>query len=103
MSASDIVISRAGAMTISELAHMKKASILVPSPNVANNHQFMNAQVLALSNSAILISEDRLYTLTDTIKDLINDKNKREELENNISNFSTSNANKIIYNLMKRI
>jgi UDP:flavonoid glycosyltransferase YjiC (YdhE family) len=47
MAAADLVICRAGAMTISELALMGKAAILIPSPNVTDNHQYLNAKVLA--------------------------------------------------------
>lgn len=100
IAASDIVISRAGAMSISELASMKKATILVPSPNVTNNHQFINAKTLEKANSAILISENRLYTLVDTVKDLISNEKKRTELETAIGNFAKNDANKEIYNLI---
>ena len=103
MSSSDLVISRAGAMTISELAHCKKASILVPSPNVTNNHQYLNAKALESSGSAVLITEDKLYTLIDTVKELIENKRKRFVLEENIAEYSKSDANKIIYNLINDI
>ena len=100
MSCSDLVISRAGAMTISELAHCKKASILVPSTNVTNNHQYINAKALEASNATILITEDRLFTIVDVVKDLIDNKSRRMQLEKNIGEFSKDDANKRIYNLM---
>ena len=54
MSAADVIVCRAGAMTISELAMMKKACVIIPSPNVVDNHQYKNAKVLADVNSAVL-------------------------------------------------
>ena len=100
IAAADIVISRAGAMTISELAYTKKASILVPSPNVTNNHQYINANSLHQNNASIMITEDRLFTLIETVKELIDNHTKRHELENSISSFSVEDANKRIYNVL---
>ena len=97
MSASDIVISRAGAMTISELAYLNKASILIPSPNVTNNHQYKNASELEKSGAAILVTEDRLYTLIDVIKSILFDEKKKRELETRISQYGIRDANKRIY------
>ena len=103
MAAADIVISRAGAMTISELAYLKKASIIVPSPNVTNNHQYLNAKALNDTLSAILITEDRLYSLTDTVRELILNSEKREVLGENIGDFSLRDTNKIIYQEIKKL
>ena len=97
LSSADLVISRAGAMTISELAYLKKATILVPSPNVANNHQYINARALELSRAATVITEDRLYTLFDTVKELLSNEKKRKDLEENIGKYAICDANKIIY------
>ena len=58
--AADLIVSRAGALTVTEIAHSGKASILVPSPNVTNNHQYFNAKVLSDAGAAELISEDEL-------------------------------------------
>ena len=70
MAAADLVISRCGAMTLSELPAMKKPSILVPSPYVAENHQFYNAMTLADRGAAICIEEKDLTDahLWDTIE-----------------------------------
>lgn len=100
MACADVVISRAGAMTISELAYLKKASILVPSPNVTNNHQYINAMALNESMSAMMVTEDRLYTLVDLVRELINNSVKRTELENNIGDYAIRSANKVIYNIL---
>lgn len=100
MAASDVVISRAGAMTISELAYTKKASILVPSPNVTNNHQYINAHTLEKSGSAVMITEDKLYSLVDVVKELIDNENKRRMLENNIGEYAIWDANKKIFSIL---
>ena len=70
MAAADLVISRCGAMTLSELPAMKKPSILVPSPYVAENHQFYNAMALADRGAALCIEEKDLtdQRLWDTIE-----------------------------------
>lgn len=60
MSAADVVIARAGAMTLSELAQLKKACILIPSPNVVDNHQYKNAKALADRGAACLVEEKTL-------------------------------------------
>lgn len=97
MAIADIVISRAGAMTISELSAMGKCAILIPSPNVANNHQLKNAMALEKKDAAIVITEDKTYALTDTIKELLSKEKQRKTKEQNIKQFYLSNANKIIY------
>jgi UDP-N-acetylglucosamine--N-acetylmuramyl-(pentapeptide) pyrophosphoryl-undecaprenol N-acetylglucosamine transferase len=93
---SDLVISRAGAMTISELAQSKKCAILVPSPNVANNHQYKNAKLLNDNQSAILIKEDELHKLTDQVKYLMENDHIRGQYEKNIKSFSMEDSNKRI-------
>ena len=98
VSCADVVVSRAGAMTISELSLSGKCSVLVPSPNVANNHQYKNAKIIAEKDGAILITEDNLYKLTDLIKNLLADETKRTELERSIKRFSVPDANKTICN-----
>ena len=55
MAAADLVICRAGAMTLTEIARMKKPAIVIPSPNVVENHQYKNAKVLADAGAAILL------------------------------------------------
>ena len=60
MTAADLVISRAGAIAVSELLACKKPSVLVPSPNVTNNHQYWNAKAVADKGAAVLIEEKRI-------------------------------------------
>ena len=99
MSAADLIICRAGAMTISELAMMKKASVIIPSPNVVDNHQYKNAKVLADHNATVLLEEKDLTdkSFADAVNELVCDKVKREELSKNIVQFANTDANKLIY------
>lgn len=81
----DVVISRAGASSISELCLLAKPSILVPSPNVSENHQYHNAMSLANKNATILV-EDHMagQILTKQAIDLIQDDNRLKILSENI-------------------
>ncbi len=97
MAIADIVISRAGAMTISELSAMGKCAILIPSPNVADNHQYKNAKALEKQEAAVVITEDKTYSLTDVIKELLAKEKMRKQNEENIKKFYLPNANKEIY------
>jgi len=58
--AADLIVSRSGALTVAEIAQSGKASILIPSPNVTNNHQYYNARALADAGAAVLMPEDEI-------------------------------------------
>ncbi len=90
LSASDIVICRAGAMTVSELSAMGKAAVMIPSPNVTNNHQYKNAAVLEKAGGAVLIEEKNLNPekLKNELEALINSPEKLSSLQNNIRRFA---------------
>ncbi len=100
MAASDLVISRAGAMTLSELARLKKACILIPSPYVADNHQYLNAKVIADAGGAILIEEKELAsgTLTKTVTRLYREREALPRMEGSIASFAELDANQKIWN-----
>ena len=98
MANADIVISRAGAITISELAALEKVSILVPSPYVSDNHQLKNAQALENKGAAVVVREDCLYSLTDTLRELLANVNKKEKMRKAISKFYVPDSNEKIYN-----
>ncbi len=82
MPAADVVIARAGALTVSELTALGKASVLIPSPNVAHNHQVFNAKSLEKENAATVILESELTPekLKQEIDLLINNTEKREKM-----------------------
>jgi UDP-N-acetylglucosamine--N-acetylmuramyl-(pentapeptide) pyrophosphoryl-undecaprenol N-acetylglucosamine transferase len=83
--AADIIVSRAGAGTISELALVGKPAILIPSPNVVEDHQTMNARALSDKNAALLIPDDQaIKNLVDEIIRLIKDEACKATLSENI-------------------
>jgi UDP-N-acetylglucosamine--N-acetylmuramyl-(pentapeptide) pyrophosphoryl-undecaprenol N-acetylglucosamine transferase len=89
----DVIVSRAGAGTISELCLVGKPVILVPSPNVAEDHQTKNAMALVNKNAAILVRDSEAYTqLIPTAFDLVKDSRKREMLEKNCRRMAHSKA-----------
>ena len=99
--AADIVVSRAGALAISELAQLKKACILVPSPYVADDHQNKNAEVLANKNAAILVKENEVgENLMTAIDGLMQNESQCETLRSEITSFAMPNAaNEIVKNI----
>ena len=76
MNVADLIVARSGAMTITEISNLGKASILVPLPNVSNNHQMYNAKVLEKINAAKIIENDNLTgsLLNDAITGIVSDK-----------------------------
>lgn len=97
--ASDLIISRAGAGTIAELCAIKKPVILVPSPNVAEDHQTKNAMALVNKNAALMVT-DAMATieLFDIALLLMDNKEKCNELANQIAKMELPNADEIIAN-----
>ena len=96
--ASDICITRAGAMTITELSIAKKAAILVPYPYAAENHQYYNAKVLENAGAAKIIEEKDLNVdiLYDYLKDIIDNK-KEKTMGDNARKIQKKDVEKIIY------
>ncbi len=93
----DIVIGRAGALTISELTLVEKPAILIPSPNVAEDHQTKNAMALAKEDAAMLIKDNEANErLIPTLIYVLNDENQQEKLKNNIRTFARPDAAKDI-------
>lgn len=95
--AADVVVSRAGASSISELCLLAKACILVPSPNVAEDHQTKNARALSDNNAAIFCADaDARTSLVDEAIKLVADKDKTGRLETEIRKLAfTDSAEKI--------
>ena len=78
MNIADLIVARSGAMTITEISNLGKASILVPLPNVSNNHQMYNAKVLEKINAAEIIENDNMNgkLLNKTINEIVSDQEK---------------------------
>jgi len=95
----DVIISRAGATSISELAIVGKPTILVPSPNVAEDHQTKNALALTNNGSAILIKDNEIDSkIVENLSSLLKDQNTADSLSNSIKKFALPDAAKEIYN-----
>ena len=95
--AADIIISRAGAGTISELCVVGKPVVFIPSPHVAEDHQTKNAKFLEDKEAAILIKEQHLNTFDSKFQELLKDKKKQQQLSENIKLLALPNAtNKIV-------
>jgi UDP-N-acetylglucosamine--N-acetylmuramyl-(pentapeptide) pyrophosphoryl-undecaprenol N-acetylglucosamine transferase len=105
MKRADLVISRAGAMTLSELSLMGKAAILVPSPYVAANHQFKNANAIYTEGGCMLVEEKDFSSgkLTESVDVLLSDEAKRSEIGEKIKKFAKNEANKTIYEEIKKV
>lgn len=103
MAAADVVVARAGAITVSEIAALGKASILIPSPNVVRNHQEQNAREFEKNGAARVITEDVLTAdlLYDTIVEMTQDKQKLAEMSKNVKKLARTDALEEIYNLVK--
>ena len=100
---SDIILARSGALTLSELAIVSKPAILIPSPNVAENHQLENAMKIEEKNACIYIQEKDLDLIFRNKLDLLlKDKNLRNELSNNISLIALPNASNDIIQIIKK-
>ena len=91
--AADVIVTRAGAGTISELCLVGKPVILIPSPNVAEDHQTRNAEALSKNNAAMLISDSQaVKTLVDEAIKLVSDKNRRDSYSENILKMADRDA-----------
>ena len=92
-SVADVIVSRAGAGTISELSLVGRPAILVPSPNVAEDHQTKNAQVLVKNRAAIIVKDSEAgEILLNTVLELSVDKKEKELLSLNIRKMAVKNS-----------
>lgn len=105
MAAADIVVGRAGAITISEICAMGKCSVLIPSPYVTNNHQEHNASALQSAGAAVMLKEDELCadSLFDAVSSLFNDKKKLERICANALKLAKPNASADIYRAAEKL
>jgi len=94
----DLVICRAGALTVSEIALLNKPTIFIPSPNVTDNHQYKNAKVLADKDACVLIEETNLEGQFSRIVELVNNQKEKDIIKKQLTRFSKPNASKDIVN-----
>lgn len=101
----DILVTRAGASTLSEIIALKVPSILIPSPFVPNNHQYKNALDLVNNGAAFLIEEKDLTfdTLDKSINELLKNKKNYLDMKNNLGKLQVNNSATIIYNNIKKL
>ncbi|MBR1780567.1 MAG: UDP-N-acetylglucosamine--N-acetylmuramyl-(pentapeptide) pyrophosphoryl-undecaprenol N-acetylglucosamine transferase [Oscillospiraceae bacterium] len=102
MDAADVMLSRAGASTISEITSTARPAVLVPSPNVTANHQEKNARVLSDRGAAVLMLEgeasgDRLY---ETVRELIAHPTQLEQMRAELRKLAIGDANERIYQVL---
>jgi UDP-N-acetylglucosamine--N-acetylmuramyl-(pentapeptide) pyrophosphoryl-undecaprenol N-acetylglucosamine transferase len=101
--AADYIVSRAGAIAVSELAIVGKPVILIPSPNVTEDHQTKNAMALVKKEAAILVRDaEAIAQLGNVLSDLIQDKSNSDKIAHNISALAKPNASKDIVALIKK-
>ena len=102
--AADVIISRAGALAVSELCQVGKAVLFIPSPNVAENHQYKNAIAIANKDAAIVIQEHELeHKFQTEIDVLLSDKERRSTLGKNIKNLAKPDATQSIVKQIKSL
>jgi UDP-N-acetylglucosamine--N-acetylmuramyl-(pentapeptide) pyrophosphoryl-undecaprenol N-acetylglucosamine transferase len=90
--AADIIISRAGALSISEITLVGKASMLIPSPNVSEDHQTKNAMALVDENAAILVKDNATNTVLEKAMELLDDQNQSKLIAKNAKKLARPNA-----------
>lgn len=102
MAAADLVICRAGAMALSEIQALGKAAILIPSPNVAENHQYYNAMAMVDRGAADIIEEKNLTSelLTSKIDSLAGDMKKLNKMSENARKMAILDSRERIYNVV---
>ncbi|MGN0559290.1 MAG: undecaprenyldiphospho-muramoylpentapeptide beta-N-acetylglucosaminyltransferase [Acutalibacteraceae bacterium] len=105
LAAADVVVCRAGAITLSELQVQGKPSVLIPSPNVAENHQYHNAMALVNAGAAAVIEEKDLTeeALTQAVDALLESPEKLRKYETNAKKMAITDANERIYSVIKKI
>ena len=100
MKVTDVLVTRAGASTLSEIMATKTPSILIPSPYVTENHQYKNAMDLVNKKAGVLLEEKNLNeeSLIKEIDKLINDSNKMLDIKDNLEKLCKKNSTTLIYN-----
>lgn len=105
MKITDLMVTRAGASTMSEITALEVPSIFIPSPYVANNHQYMNAIDLVNNNAGLILEEKDLSkdTLINLIDNTINDNAKIKDIKSNLKKLAVLDSSSRIYNILKEL
>ena len=108
MAAADAVICRAGAMTLTEIAKMGKPAVIIPSPNVVDNHQYKNAKALADADAAFVITEDEINTngsckVCEAIESFYEDEALRLRMSENVKAFAKQDVEKNIFETIEKL
>lgn len=105
MNISNVIVARSGAMTITEISNLGKPSILIPLPNVSQNHQIRNAEVLQKIGAAKIILNDKLEKnlLNNEILDIISNPENMRKMGEKASTKSVENVQEKIYNEIKKL
>ena len=104
LAAADVVVSRAGAIALSEFCSLGKACVLVPSPNVAEDHQKKNAQALSKNDAAILVEEKNIDTeLFESINLLVKDVDMQKKLGVNCKKMDKPKAAERIVDIIEEL
>lgn len=101
--AADVIISRAGASSVSELCIVGKPVIFIPSPNVAEDHQTKNAKSIVDKQAALMIKESNLDTFSVVFESLMKDTSKQETLSKNIKELALPSATKNIVDEIEKL
>ena len=105
MKNTDLMITRAGASTLSEIMSLQIPSILIPSPYVPNNHQYKNAMDLVSENAALIIEEKDLTPeiLIQKMKEVLTSREKQEQMKKNLSKMGVPNSATLIYQEIQKL
>lgn len=100
----DVIVSRAGAIAVSELCIVGKPCILIPSPNVAEDHQTKNANALVSKNAALMVKDaEAKERLIPAVDELMNDEGLRKELSSNLQSMGIRDADKRIVEEVEKL
>lgn len=105
LAACDVVVSRAGAITLSEIQAKGKPAVLIPSPYVAENHQFHNAMALVNKKAAAIIEEEDITEekLMKAVDDMVSDRELLKEYSKNAQSMAITDASEQIYQIVKDV
>ncbi len=105
MKITDLMVTRAGASTISEITATLVPSIFIPSPYVVNNHQYKNAKDLVDQNAGIMLEEKDMTdkSLIELIDKTLKDKDKLNDIKNNLKKIGINDSSTRIYDILKEL